>query len=563
MRFLNPSFLYFLPLALLPVLLHLLGRRLERKRYFSWIKLLISAEAEGRRRRRLFELLILALRILVIACLVLALSAPIRVSFPPPENLIVDVSGSMKSEREKLIELIRKLKKSFRIKRVVYFADRILEGDSLRIYDLGTDFSVLNSLSFKGNTLILSDFQKSGFKGDIRIFFRPYLFSIPHMGLNTGVELEPVWPFFLKGGLLKVRLFIINKGTKRDVRGFKIIDGGKVVFKGEVDVEPKDTIEKIVTLHPKTGRLEAVLEGRDEYPGDDTFYLMVPSYDTLNVLMLGRNRYVEKALKPEGVETPFNLRRREKLDDYETLRKVELVILLKEPSEIERGFLRRFIDEGGRLLSFYYTPFEIKYGEGEDDLIFFKGERVNLGKFRYFERGELKTKGGKFLKTKGDGYICFGFLPDGKYTDFVYKASFVPFLIDVVRELMGEGRIYEIKTGESLRLNVEEMGIYYLYKGNNLIGRFKAVDGTLNLYGFYEPGFYEVKKNFKSLYFISVNSPEEEGELMEEGELSSKFSGVTLNNKALENLSEFSTPLTIFALLFLILEMLLLKVREK
>ena len=77
MSFLSIAFLFALPLALAPVLLHLFDR--QRKVVIEWGAMQFLVEAARRRTstRRLQQWLLLLLRTLAILCLVLALARPL------------------------------------------------------------------------------------------------------------------------------------------------------------------------------------------------------------------------------------------------------------------------------------------------------------------------------------------------------------------------------------------------------------------------------------------------------------------------------------------------------
>lgn len=77
MNFLNPLFLVGLAGAAVPLLIHLLTRRRPRRREFSSIEFLREARVVEMRRFRLREWLLLALRMLAVACLALALARPV------------------------------------------------------------------------------------------------------------------------------------------------------------------------------------------------------------------------------------------------------------------------------------------------------------------------------------------------------------------------------------------------------------------------------------------------------------------------------------------------------
>ncbi|MFV0482698.1 MAG: BatA domain-containing protein [Bacteroidales bacterium] len=76
MKFVNPNFLYALAFIAVPILIHLFNFRRYKIVYFSNTALLNTLKRESKRRSRLKELLILLMRILAIACLVVAFAQP-------------------------------------------------------------------------------------------------------------------------------------------------------------------------------------------------------------------------------------------------------------------------------------------------------------------------------------------------------------------------------------------------------------------------------------------------------------------------------------------------------
>lgn len=94
------AFLYALPLAALPVLFHLLMQRRRQAMPFSTFLFFFRSDPRIASRRRIKEILLLALRVLFIACLVFALSRPqlgCRRGQGGPTDLVlvVDNSASM------------------------------------------------------------------------------------------------------------------------------------------------------------------------------------------------------------------------------------------------------------------------------------------------------------------------------------------------------------------------------------------------------------------------------------------------------------------------------------
>lgn len=78
MRFGFPAALWALPLAGLPVLLHLLSRRAAKRVPFSDLTMLKSVDARARPRARLRELILMAARCILLAALILTAAGPSR-----------------------------------------------------------------------------------------------------------------------------------------------------------------------------------------------------------------------------------------------------------------------------------------------------------------------------------------------------------------------------------------------------------------------------------------------------------------------------------------------------
>ena len=75
--FLNPALLAALAGVAVPLVLHLLGRRQGKPVRFAPIRFVLASEKRLRRRRRLTNLLLLGLRVLIVAAAALAVARPI------------------------------------------------------------------------------------------------------------------------------------------------------------------------------------------------------------------------------------------------------------------------------------------------------------------------------------------------------------------------------------------------------------------------------------------------------------------------------------------------------
>src|SRR5215813_4929393 len=77
MSFLNPAFLSALALVSIPLIIHLIRRRKLRVVPWAAMEFLRQSQKKQRRRLRIEELILLALRMLIVALAVLAFARPV------------------------------------------------------------------------------------------------------------------------------------------------------------------------------------------------------------------------------------------------------------------------------------------------------------------------------------------------------------------------------------------------------------------------------------------------------------------------------------------------------
>ena len=107
MQFLNPIWLFALPLVLLPIVIHLLNQRRHRTVEWGAMQFLLSAKRMSRGMARLRQILIMAARMLVIAGLIFAISRPLSTGWvgsltggkPETVILLLDRSASMQHQQ--------------------------------------------------------------------------------------------------------------------------------------------------------------------------------------------------------------------------------------------------------------------------------------------------------------------------------------------------------------------------------------------------------------------------------------------------------------------------------
>ncbi len=106
MAFINPFFLYLLPLAGIPILIHLIGRRRYHKQEFSTLRFLKQLEVDLIRKLKIRQVFLLILRVLLIIIIILVFARPHRSTQSPgiyvakgqTLYLIIDNSLSMQGQ---------------------------------------------------------------------------------------------------------------------------------------------------------------------------------------------------------------------------------------------------------------------------------------------------------------------------------------------------------------------------------------------------------------------------------------------------------------------------------
>jgi len=161
MTFLEPLMLIGLPLALLPIIIHLLNKLRHRSVKWAAMMFLLSANKTATRQAKIRQWLILLMRVFAVAALVFVISRPIAGGWlgwafqgaPDAIIVVLDRSLSMeaklngKSKREAAIELVANSARAYQGKSHIILID-----SALRIPQELTDVGLLSRLSFSSVT---------------------------------------------------------------------------------------------------------------------------------------------------------------------------------------------------------------------------------------------------------------------------------------------------------------------------------------------------------------------------------------------------------------------------
>jgi len=125
--FANPLILWGLAAASLPILLHLLNRRRYREQSWAAMRFLLAAIRKNQRRIRLEHWLLLAVRTLLVVCLVLAMAQPFLESIGP-----VPLLASRRTHRVVVVDASMSMNyataERSRFRRAIDYADAYIRG---------------------------------------------------------------------------------------------------------------------------------------------------------------------------------------------------------------------------------------------------------------------------------------------------------------------------------------------------------------------------------------------------------------------------------------------------
>lgn len=321
MTFLNPLFLWGLPLIAGPVILHFFFKKKPNRLLFSSILLLKKADQALMPKKRLRELLLLIFRVLILLFLVFFFSRPVLQKggwFTPSSGastmiILTDVSASMEMSaggrpafqvgKDRVQSLLRKVEKDTRVG-LVAFSDRVvselaptidrsrltsvLEGLAVepRPTDVTPAFALayrmlLNQPGGKKSIVVVTDgarngwtslLQKEGKMDGYDPTVSVFLWEIVEKGGNAGVSDASL--SLSEEGALKGVWRVHTHGSSAD-RDWRFVLNGRVVGKGRLSVASgSDSPLPLEARLPEGGFYAGRIElDADRLPFDNVFYI--------------------------------------------------------------------------------------------------------------------------------------------------------------------------------------------------------------------------------------------------------------------------------------------------
>jgi hypothetical protein len=398
MSFLFPSFLFALFAISVPIIIHLFNFRRYKKVHFSNVSFLQAIQLETRKRSRIRQWLILAARILTIACLVFAFAQP----FIPGKNMdsgikgdkaisiFIDNSFSMQAQgedgqlQEMAIEMAREIINASSGTDKIQILTQDFEGRHQLFYTKDEALQLLEEIKSSSSThlfseiiqrqrdllqkgdapvkraFIISDFQQSTMNvQEVKDDSGTYFQLLPLIPNNTGnLYIDSCWlvsPELAMNSPVEMYVRIYNKSNielKDQVINFEINGEDKlpvaysVAANGSVDVLISFVIRKAGF---QWGRIYI---DDAEILFDDEFFFSMYLPEKLNVMHIkgpGSTNYIDKLFTGDTYFNMTNIVGGQV--DFSTLNTYHFIIL-DELVEISGGLsseLKKFVEKGGSV----------------------------------------------------------------------------------------------------------------------------------------------------------------------------------------------------------------------
>lgn len=411
--FLSPLFLLGLPLAALPVIIHLLTRRVRKPYPVSSLRFIRMAAVRRVRRHKLREFLVLALRCLMLAILALLFSRPVLTFSPLAAGetssltvLLMDVSYSMrywdsgKSRLERAKDAARTALAHLRPQdqtALISCDERaaiLIKNPTTDLHLIREELAKLEP-SYRATSLkeglkialeifsretikdkrllILSDFQESGWKNTE--MFSAQLKGIKILGLDLSSPqdsnraiLRADWPSASAGGATSVEAVLQSYGPQAPGQvQLTLQEGAEKLSQGMVQISrdqetPFRLATRILTPRLVVGTLSLEPDALSE---DDVRYLSCEVRPRPRVLLVdgdpktapvaSETYYLRYALEPGGETAPQQVKSLT-FREFETegIASADILILANPPEITEKAqrLIYAHIRKGGDVIFF-------------------------------------------------------------------------------------------------------------------------------------------------------------------------------------------------------------------
>lgn len=377
MQFKHPEILYFLFALIVPILVHLFQLRRFKKEDFTNVRLLKSLSIQTRKSSTIKKWLLLASRLLLLTCIIIAFAQPFFESKDSKNAnnelyIILDNSLSMQAKGNKGELLKRAVQELLEETPENVNFSLLTNSENYWNTDIKSVRSSLQNLKYSASPFQLDNIMaklkahKSAFKKDIVIITdgigldkkqlknieadnTPY-FIIPKAVQKNNVSIDSVFIYKTLEQFYEISIQLSGHGDKFDAIPISLYNSTKLIAKTTVTLDsPKKSVNFTIPRQAFHGYVSIVDNG---LPYDNTLYFSISKAKKTNVISIGeptKNNFLSRIYTPE--EFNFNSYTLSTLD-YNKLEEQDAIVL-NELDEIPQSLittLKSFVEKGGNLI---------------------------------------------------------------------------------------------------------------------------------------------------------------------------------------------------------------------
>ena len=442
MHFKHPEILYFLFLLIVPILVHLFQLRRFKKEYFTNVRFLKALSIQTRKRSKIKKWLLLACRLLLLACIIIAFAQPFFESKDSKNAsnelyIILDNSFSMQAKGKKGELLKRAVQELLEETPENVNFSLLTNSENYWNTDIKSIRGALQNLKYSATPFQLDNItakikaHKSAFKKDIVIITDAVgldkkqvknsdatdslLFIIPKAEQKNNVSIDSVYINKTLENFYEISVQISGYGDDFNPIPISLYNENKLIAKTIVTLDTKKknlnfTIPK-QTFH---GYFSIVDNGLTY---DNTLYFSISKTKKTNIISIGepvKSNFLSRIYTSE--EFNFNNYTLSTLD-YNKLEEQDAIVL-NELDEIPQALattLKSFVEKGGNLI---VIPSAISSITNMNSFI------SNFGNLRF---NSLENRE-KLITKINFNHPIFNSVFENKVTNFQYpktKSSFI------------------------------------------------------------------------------------------------------------------------------------------
>ena len=406
MQFKHPEILYFLFLLVIPILVHLFQLRRFKKEYFTNVRFLKELSIQTRKSSKLKKWLLLATRLLILACIIFAFAQPFfqaknSKSSTNEMYIILDNSFSMQAKGQKGELLKRAVQELLENTPENQTFSLITNSETFWNTDIKSIQKELQNLKYSASSFQLESAmakiksRKTPFNKDIVVItdaigLEPKqlksidstattYFIVPEAEQKNNVSIDSVFIQQTLDDFYEIGVKVSAFGDKFNDISMALYNQNKLIAKTLEKLESK---EKTINFTiPKKDFHGYVSITDNSLAYDNTLYFSISKPEKINVLSIGepdKSSFLSRIYTND--EFNYNNFAIASLD-YNSLEKQDAIVLneLKDVPQALQTTLKSFVEKGGNL---------VVIPSGESTVSNINGFLSNFGKIQF---GSLQT----------------------------------------------------------------------------------------------------------------------------------------------------------------------------